>query len=263
MFSFLYRVFYDRSLPVSYVKNGKGCGLKPLLFLTLFAALCVTFRAYLMFSSVPSRLIDAFTAEIPEIVVQKGKILSPADKFYSYVSDDNYAFFVFDTTGQPPRLTEFAPLGIYVTTDAIYSVSQNESHRIPFVKILKDKDISLNRDDIRAVIEEISSVSKVTVPVVVFLFALPGIFLTYMILSLIALPVSFVMTHFLKTALEWNERCRLVVLSVLPAGVVNSATLLLSIRMRTDMLSLLILSVYMYCFLKECGKNKDERGFEV
>ena len=254
MFSFLYRVFYDRTLFFSYIKNGKGWGLKLLLILTLFAAFCVALRLFLLFVTLSPKLIDDFTAKVPEIVIQNGQIVSPQDRFYSYVSDNKNTFLIFDTTGNPVRLTDFPPIGIYITKEALISVRQSEINRIPFIKILKS-DISLNQDDIRNALSQAASISKITAPLLVFFFCIPGIYGTYLILSAVAIFLSFAMTHFLKAKLTFEERCRLAVLSVLPAGVINSLDVLLRIEARTDLICFAALAVYMYCFLKDGQKT--------
>lgn len=251
MFSFLYRVFYDRTLFSFYVKNGKGYGIKLLFILTLFIAFCLSAHLFWVFTLVSSRFVNEFVAQLPEIVVRNGVIVSPDNYHYSYISENRQIFFVFDTTGQPVNLKNLPSTGIYVTADALLTVRRNEWRRLPFVKILNKTDITLNRENLRMAINEARTMSKLVAPPVVFVLCMPGIFGAYLFMSLFFLGISFIITQALKIRLDWKERARLTALSLMPAGVINGMGILLDVGARVERLGIVIIIVYMYCFLKD------------
>jgi len=249
MFSFLYRVFYDRTLSVSYIKNGQGYGLKPLLILTVFGAFCFSVRLFWLFSAVPSRLIDSFVSQMPQIVFEKGEIVSPENKRFSYVSENGRIFFVFDTTPGPLDLKGLPSTGVYLTRDALLTIRRKEIRRIPFVKILNDFNLVLNQENMRSAINEAISLSKIIMPPLMFVFYIPGIFGIYFFMVLFSFVFSFLFTQSVKPT--WEQRLRLSVLSVMPAGVIGGMGMILNTNYSLGALNIAVIFIYMYCFLKD------------
>ena len=257
MFSFLYRVFYDRSLFSAYVKKGGGFGFKLLFVLTLFVAFSLSLRLFFLFSAFSQKPVDDFIGHFPQIVFEKGQIVSPENKFYSYIPESGRFFFVFDTTKNPVSLKNLPPVGVYLSSDAFMTVHGNEIRRIPFVKLFRQPDFTLDQKDMRAGAEEIVSLSKFIVPLIVFVFCMPGIFCTYVAMMLSGIVLSFLVAGMVKVPLRLAERFRLAVLSSLPAGVINALGFLLGSNIRSGMLGFIITVVYMYCFLKD-GSRADK-----
>ena len=254
MFSFLYRVFYDRTLFRSYIKDGKGYGLKPLLALTLFACLCMALRLSWLFFFLSPRMVDEVVARIPQIVFEKGVITVPENVRYAHVFENGRLFFVFDTTNDPVNLQDLPPTGFYITSDAILTVRRNEISRIPFLKFLEKTDFTLDQENIRTGVTELVSVLKWVLPPVMFVFCIPGIFGAYLIMMLLAGVLSLLMTQVMKTSLHWEQRARLAALSVMPAGVINMVGLISGTRFQLGVFGILVIVIYMYCFLKD-GQN--------
>ena len=255
MFSFLYRVFYDRTLFFLYVKKGKGYGFKPLFFLVVFMAFCLAGRVFWLFSSISPQLVEEFVAQVPEIVFEKGIITVPENYRYSYVSKAGNLFFVFDTKSAALDLKNLPPVGLYVSKDAMITVRQNELRRVPFVNILKKVDFTLNQENIRSAINEMVSLTKIFIPPIVFVVYFPFFFSAFFMMSLLFFLLSFLMTHFVKMLLNWKERLRLVVLSIIPAGVINGVGILLNTDyFLKSFFNIGIVLVYMYCLLKD-GQN--------
>ena len=254
MFSFLYRVFYDRTLFFLYIKKGNGYGFKPLFFLVAFMAFCLAGRVFWLFSSFSPQLVEEFVTQVPEIVFEKGIITSPENYRYSYVSEAGNIFFVFDTESSVLNLKNLPPVGLYVSKDAVITVRQNELRRVPFVNILKKVDFTLNQENIRSAINEAVSLTKVFIPPIVFVMYFPFFFSTFFMVSLLFVLLSFLKTHMIKIQLNWKERARLVVLSIMPAGVINGIGILLNADYFLKPFNVVIVLVYMYCFLKD-GQN--------
>ena len=255
MFSFLYRVFYDRTLFSLYVEKGKGYGLKPLFFLTLFAALCLSLRLLWTFSAVTPQAVDGFVSKIPQIVFEKGEIVSPENERFSYVSQEAGFFFVFDTTKNPVNLTGLPDTGIYMTSDALVTVRRNQTHRVPFVKLFEKPDFTLDQNNIRSGIEEMLSLLKIFLPPVMFVFCIPGIFCAYVIMTLFGVVLSFFMTRQMKMPLKREQRVRLSVLSIMPAGIINVTAVLLGVHFHLGLFEIAVVAVFMYCFLKDGRKE--------
>ncbi|MBR1777746.1 MAG: DUF1189 family protein [Alphaproteobacteria bacterium] len=254
MFSFLYRVFYDRTLFSLYIEKGKGYGIKLLFILTLFTAFCFALRLFWLFSLVPSRLIDEFAAQIPEIKMEKGEITAPENHHYTYISENGRVFFVFDTSGEPINLKDLPSAGIYITADAIVTARYGELRRVPFVKVLSKPDFYLSQNNIRSVIKEALSLSKIFVPPVMFVFCIPGIFSAYFFMAIFGLAVSFIMVRFVKIDLTWEQRARLAVLSIMPASVLNALSITFNIGAPLELFSIAIILIYMFCFLTDGQK---------
>lgn len=260
MFSFLYRVFYDRTLSIAYVKNGRGYGLKLLLVLTVFGAFCFSLRLFWLFSSVPSRLIDGFIAQMPQIVFEKGQIIAPENQRFSYISENGRIFFVFDTTSGPINLKDLPSTGIYVTKDALLTIRRKEMRRIPFIKVLNDFNLVLNQENMRSAIDEAISLSKMILPPLMFIFYIPGIFGAYFFMSLISFLLSFLVTQTVKTEIAWEQRLRLAVLSVAPASVIGGIGMVCNTSYSPGIMSIVIILTYMYCFLKDMQNGNDEEA---
>ena len=254
MFSFLYRVFYDRTLFSVYVEKGKGYGVKPLLVLTLFAALCLSVRLFWTFFSFTPKAVDEFISKIPQIVFEKGEIVAPENERYSYVSEEAGFFFVFDTTKNPVDVTGLPDTGIYMTADSLVTVRRNQMHRVPLVRIFEKSDFALDQNNIRSGIEETLSLLKLFMPPVMFLFCMPGIFCAYFIMTVLGVFLSFFMTQRMKMPLKWEQRMRLAALSVMPAGIINVTASLLGVGFRLGWFEIVIVALFMYCFLKDGRK---------
>lgn len=257
MFSFLYRVFYDRTLFAAYVKNGRGYGIKLLFLLTCFSSMCVVVRLFFLLSSVQPRLIDDFTAQVPEIVFKNGVISSPEDMRYVYVPENKSVFFVMDTTSSAIDLKNLPQSGIYITKDALTTVRHNEMNRIPFVKFLRQTDFVLGREEIASNIKEAITLSGKIFPPMIFFFCLPGLFGAYLFMSFISFIFSFPMGRAVGTPLTGEQRIRLSVLSVTPVCVVNGMNMVLNTGFSPALLGSTVLMVFLYCFLKD-GQNPDK-----
>ena len=259
MFSFLYRAFYDRTLFSFYVKSGKGYGLKLLIILAFFMALCLAGRVFWLFNSFSPQVIETFISQVPEIVFEKGVITSPDNYRYEDISQSGRFFFVFDTTDSQVNLKELPSIGLYITKDALITVHRNEMRRIPFVNILRKVDFSLNQESLRQAAKEAFSLTKTFLPLFVIVIYFPMFFSALFFMLCFYFILSFVMTQIVKVPLTWEERVRLVALSVMPAGVVNGAEILFHTRIPLEPLSVLIALFYMYCFLKD-GQNAVEKA---
>ncbi|MBO4644016.1 MAG: DUF1189 family protein [Alphaproteobacteria bacterium] len=259
MFSFLYRVFYDRTLFSVYIKTGKGYGLKPLFFLAVFTAFCLMGRVFFLFSSFSPQVAEEFISQVPEIIFEKGKITVPDDYRYVYVSQKGNLFFVFDTKDSLVNLKNMPPFGLYITKDALVTVRRNELRRIPFVNILNKFDFTLSQEDLRQSVKEAVSLSKIFVPPIVFVFYSPFFFSSFLFMAVVFFILSFVLTQIVKVQMTTKERLRLVALSIMPAGVINGVGMLLNAGVLLEPLSMAVVLVYMYCFLKD-GQTVDDKA---
>ena len=251
MFSFLYRVFYDRTLFGSFVKNGKGYGLKPLFISTLFVAFCLSVKIFLIFRAVTPQLVDQIAEQLPEIIIEKGKIVSPENYEYSYVLADQNVFFVFDTTEKPPKLKDLPKNGIYITSDALISVNADRIRRIPFVQLLNGKNLILNQTNMRQWGNETISLFRIIFPPILFFFSIPGVLSLYFLLCVFYAVISYLMTHITADSLQWDQRMRLAALSVMPACILNAVGFLLGCSFRLSRIEIFITLIYMFCFLKD------------
>ena len=258
MFSFLYRVFYDRTLFPLYVKAGKGYGLKPLIILAVFTALCLTGRVFWLFCSFSPQLMDDFVSQVSEIVFEKGVITVPDDYRYTYVSKSGNFFFVFDTTDSLVNVKGLPAIGLYITKDALVTVRRSDLRRIPFVNILRKVDFTLSRENLRQAVQEAVSLSRTFIPLIVFVVYFPFFFSAFFFMACVYFLLSFVMTQIVKVRLPWEERLRLTALSVLPAGIINGMGILLNTRVPFEPFSTAIVLIYMYCFLKDGQRMGDK-----
>ncbi len=255
MFSFLYRVFYDKTLFSSFVEQGKGYGFKLLFILTCFVALCLSVRVFFFLFSLSPELISEIAARMPEVVIEKGKIISPENYRYAYVSADKSVFFVFDTSKDPVKLQGLPKNGVYITHDAVLSVNADKIKRMPFVQLLDGADVVLDQNNMRQWGNKTVSVMKLFLPPLCFVFCLPGVFSMYFLISFFYMLISYAVTFLMKKNLLWDQRMRLAVLSILPAYVLNAISFLLDFSVRIDRMSIIITLIYMYCFLKD-GERK-------
>ena len=251
MFSYLYRVFYDRTLFVSFVKNGKGYGLRTLFILTLFVAFCLSIKIFLIFSAVTPQRISQITSQLPEIIIENGKIVSPKAYEYSYIFPDQKIFFVFDTTEEPLKLKNLPPNGIYITSDALISVSLDKIKRIPFVQLLNGNDLILNQANMQQLGNEMIPVLRMIIPPLFFVFCLPGAFSVYFFVSLFYVVISYLMTSFMGKQLNWEQRMRLSALSVMPIYILNAVGFLLGSSFQLGRLGIMMTLFFMFCFLKD------------
>lgn len=260
MLSFLYRAFYDRTLFSRYVEKGKGYGIKLLFILVLFSALSFSLRLFVLFSSVPERMIDDFVAQMPEFIIENGAVVSPKDFKYSYVSEDKKVFFIFDTTQKTINLKELPLTGIYVTDDAILTVRRGEMRRIPLVKIVSKPNFVLDQNGMRHAINRAVHLSKIFVPPLMFVFGFPGIFIATFFMVTVSFVFSFMMTRIVAVPLNKEQRSRLAVLSVVPISVINALSIIFNAGFHGEGLTLSVILIYMFCFLKDGQKELNQAG---
>ena len=259
MFSFLYRVFFDRTLFASYVKNGRGYGIKLLLILACFGSICVAFRVLYSSSAVRPHLSDEFLDKIPEIVFQNGVISSPKNEKFVYIPENKSVFLAFDTTENPFDLKDLPPVGFYVTTEAILTVSNREIRKIPFSKLVGESDFSLTRAEIKKGVEDIFALAKIFLPPLIFLLCFPGILSAYLFMAVFAYIFSFLTGMTVKTPVSGLERMRLAVLCVTPVCVINGISLMLNITLPGPaLLDSIVLMVFLYCLLKD-GQYREQK----
>ena len=257
MFSFLYRIFYDRTLFPTFVKNGKGFGFKILFALTLFVGFCLSFRIFVIFSSITPQTIATVSANFPEIVIKDGRITSPQDYRYSYVFFGNTIFFVFDTTKNPPDFNGLPDIGLYVTSDALLSINSKEIKRLPLARLLNGSDLILDQGNIYQWGLDTVSKIKLFFFLFLFIFSLPGLFSLYFITCLFYMAFSFLPTYLMKKTMSWEQRFRLSVLSILPAYVLDALAFLLGVKISTELFGIFITLFYMFCLLKDDDQREN------
>ena len=264
MFSYLYRSFYDRSLFSSYIKGGRGYGFKPLFFLALTAAVVVAARVTAALFGVTATdiaaLVDAI--DMPETVIEDGRIVSPRDFKKTIVDEEGNTFFVIDTSGDPVKTDGLPAQGVYITNDAVTVFTRTKTTRTPFVSLLDDKNVTVNSGTLQMLGEEILKLCRQILPPVVLSFMLPILWAYYFLAAVFYGLLSYLTTWAMKTTLAWEERLRLATLSVIPAYVLNIAAFVFGASIPAS-LNVVLIAVFMVCFLLD-GKRKDiEKTLEV
>ena len=250
VFSTLYRVFYDKKLAVEFIKNGKGHGGKMLLVLALFTALAIAVRGYFEVGALKNLPVSEITENMPEIVFENNKIVSPENYYASFSDEEKTVSFAFDTTDEP-----FMPSsvnGLFVRKDALISQNNGEIRIIPYRNSLNGKKLKITRESVRALFPKIVDGMQTAVPFVFVAVLTPAYFLWYIVLSYFYGGMSYLMTYALRRKLEYDERLRLSVLSLMPWAVLNALATFMNINIRFGTASGLLLTlIYMFCFLKE------------
>lgn len=250
-FSLLYRVFYDRTLGFSYVRNGKGFGLKPLVVLSVFISFLVSAKVFFLFSMITPETIARISAQMPEIVVQNGIITSPKDYMYTYIAPKEDVFFVFDTTRDLPDLKELPSKGVYITARSLYSVNEKDSRPLPLDKLFRGGNFVLNQDNMHKTMESLFGYFRNFSPAIVFFLFIPGIFFMYLLVMCFYAGVSYLMTLLLKTNMPFENRLRLAALSLMPVYILNALASVGGLHIRLGYSGILITLIYMYCFFRE------------
>ena len=93
-FSMLYRVFYDKKLATEFIKNGKGRGGKVLFVLAVFVAFSVAVRAFLTVDALKDLPVSEMTKNMPEIVFENNKIVSPENYYASFRTGKTKSFLL-------------------------------------------------------------------------------------------------------------------------------------------------------------------------
>lgn len=256
MFSYLYKSFYDRTLFASYVKQGRGYGFKPLFYLalTVAAVMVIKFSA-LLFSISPdavAALVDEM--DMPDFVIEKGLIVSPADYKKSFIDKESEFFFVIDTSGDPAQTDGLPKNGIYITDDAVTTYSLTKVTRFPIASLSQGADVTVGKDMLKKAGAEFIGLCRRIVPPTMFVFVVPVLWAYYFLAAVFYGLMSFILTFSSKTSLIWEERLRLATLSVLPAYVLNACAYIFGASVPMY-LNIVIIAVYMICFLQD-GKKK-------
>lgn len=250
-FSLLYRVFYDKTLGVGYVRNGKGFGLKPLAVLSVFIAFLVFLKVFFLFSMITPETIARISSQMPQIVVQNGIITSPENYTYTYIAPKEDVFFVFDTTGDVPKLNGLPSKGIYITARALYSVNEKDSRYIPLEKLLRSGNFVLNQENMHQTMESLFSYFRNISLALTFFLVIPGVFFMYLLVLCFYTALSYLMTMFLKTDMPFENRLRLAALSLMPVYILNALAFVFGLHVRLGTGGVLITLIYMYCFFRE------------
>ena len=249
-FSLLYRVFYDRKLASEFIKNGRKRGGKELFVLALFVAFSVAVRAFLTIDALKDLPVSEMTKNMPEIVFENDRIVSPENYYASFSDKEDKVVFEFDTTDAPLALSD--KTGIFMRKDALIVQDGNETRILPYRKLLNGEKLSLTRDVMADLFQKIVVSLRVALPFVLFALFAPVLFLWYIVLSYFYGAMSYLMTFALRRELAYDERIRLAVLSMMPWTVLNASAALLGVNIRFGVASGLLLTlIYMFCFLKE------------
>lgn len=252
-FSLLYRVFYDKKLSKDYIKNGQGWGGLPLLAMAVFFALILSLKVFLMLSLLAQEDIESVARQAPDIVVEKGQIISPENYSFMYISKDNEIFFVFDTTGSSIQFNKLPRRGIYLSKNTITSVSPREIRSVPLNKILSFSDFELNQENMLPLFERVISTLRIAIPPTLFIIWIPLIFIFYIFTAVFYMLISFAVTAIMqRDDISMNHRMRLSVLSIMPAYIFNAVASVLSLNIHLGMVGTALMTlVFMFCFLKE------------
>lgn len=249
-FSMLYRVFYDKKLATEFIKNGKGRGGKVLFVLAVFVAFALSVRGFITLDALKSLSVSEMTKNMPEIVFQDYQIVSP-ENYYASFSDENKTIsFVFDTASDtfvPP-----AGRGVFMGKKSLIVQDSGETRIIPYQKLLKVGNLTVSRESMTAFVQKTIDSVRMFLPPFMFVLALPVLFVWYTLLSYFYGTMSYLMTYALRRELEYDERIRLSVLSLMPWMVLNALATLLHVNIRFGLASGVLLTlIYMFCFLKE------------
>lgn len=248
--SILYRVFYDKKLAVDFIKNGTGRGGKVLFVLAVVAALRVAVYAFGVTDSLKNLPVSEMAKDIPEIVFKNDRIISPVD-YYAVYSDEKQSIgFVLDTTS-----ALFVPSGdrsIVMRKDALVFQDKGEVRILPYQKLLQGKSLTLNRENMEPAFKAAVDSLRMTFPPVLFALAVPVIFVWYVLFSYFYGGMSYLMTYAMRRELQYDERIRLAVLSMMPCEILNILAALTDVNIRLGGgAGVLLTLIYMFCFLKE------------
>ena len=249
LFSMLYRVFYDKKLAVEFIKNGTGRGGKVLFVLAVFVALTLSARGFLTVNALKELPVSEMTKNMPEIVFQDYKIVAPENYYAAFSDEQKTVSFVFDTSDAfvPP-----AGRGVYMSKDALIIQDTGETRIIPYQKMLTVKDLTVSREAMTAFVQRLIDAVRTFLPPIMFVVIAPVLFAWYILLSYFYGTMSYLMTYALRRELEYDERIRLSVLSLMPWMVLNALAALLDVNIRFGLASGVLLTlIYMFCFLKE------------
>jgi hypothetical protein len=166
---------------LTYIQHGKGHGMKYILYFSLI--LCILGYLFLghMSKNIKSNPdVIAIVEQIPEIRIENGRIVEPANTVKSFTAPDEDVVFVLDTTRAQLDDLDDMPAGIYATTRYLY-VNQPDGRMqvMPFSQI---GDAHITRENIW---KSLSIVLKIAL-VIGAIFAFITIWVTYAALYLLS-----------------------------------------------------------------------------
>lgn len=257
MFSYLYKAFYDRTLFSSYVRGGRGYGFQPLFYLAVLAAVVAAARVTAALFGVTDADVSALVAAIdmPETVIEDGRVVSPKDFKKTIVDDKGQTFFVIDTSGDPVKTDGLPAQGIYITDDAVTVFTRTKTTRTPFAALLDGKNVTIDSGVLQTLGEEILKVCRRIVPPLTLVSVALLMWVYYFFAAVFYGLLSYLTTWAMKTGLTWEERLRLAALSVIPAYVLNVAAFVFDASVPSS-LNVVLVAVFMICFLLD-GKRKE------
>ncbi len=256
MFSYLYKSFYDRTLFASYVKQGRGYGFQPLFFLAFTVAAVMAVKISALLFSISPDVVSAAVDELdmPDFVIEKGVIVSPADYKKSFIDKESDFFFVIDTSGDPAQTDGLPKNGVYITNDAVTTYSLTKVTRFPIASLTEGADLTVGKDMLKKAGAEFIGLCRRIVPPTMFVFVVPVLWAYYFLAAVFYGLMSFILTFSSKTSLIWEERLRLATLSVMPAYVLNACAYVFGASVPAY-LNVVIIAVYMICFLQDGKKS--------
>lgn len=253
--SLLYRSFYDTTLADVYIKKGKGVGMLALLAVSVFVAFLTALKVYFIIAAISYESVAAAATHIPDIEIAGGKIVAPSDYEQVYISPDETIFVKLDTTGQPVSLYGLPRTGIYISTDSIISVNPLRMNSVPLEQVLGTKQMLLDQEKLKTASAQFLTYLRRLAPLFVFVFHIPNLFFTYLVVTGFILIFSFLVTSFFPMAFSFEERMRLTVLSSLPIFILSALSRFLELRIFIGgTLGALIVLVYMYSYIREMGR---------
>ncbi len=214
----LFKSFYDKSLPVCFVRSGHGVGLTPLFVLSVLSALTCAVGALIAVVSFSPESVAERVKDLPAFEIKNGKIVSPENFVRGFDLGGGLRLTV-DTAAKSDERTEAAPNEIRISADGVSFVKGHRVDLMPLNEFLETDNVTVTAQNVADFARAVAAGMTYTLPPVVLAIAVPVLFFKYVFLTYLLALFTYAATLFSKTSLPFEARMRLAAISALPVFV--------------------------------------------
>ena len=258
--SLLFRSFYDKLLAENYIRSGHGIGCSPLFILAVLSALVYAVYSIFILNTFVPEMITEKIVDLPTIEIRDGKIVQP-ENFFQRFALGNGVHLTLDTTEDSEMIKDPSPNEIYISKSGVQFVKGQRVELMPLSKLLGTDNITITAENITDFVTQAAREMTVILPSLVFLIAVPFLFLKYVILVYLLALFSYIMTLFSKTSLPFEARMRLSAVSAIPVFVFNFFFGTLFELFTLGVVAGMILTlIYLYFYISQLPQAKEEEA---
>ena len=256
--SLLFRSFYDKLLAEDYIRSGHGIGFSPLFILAVLSALAYAIYSIFVLNAFVPEMVTEKIVDLPTIEIRDGKIVQP-ENFFQRFALGNGVHLTLDTTADSETIKDPSPNEIYISKSGVQFVKGQKIELMPLSKLLGKDNMTITAENITEFISRVAGEMTIILPSMIFLIAVPFLFLKYVVLVYLLALFSYILTLFSKMSMPFESRMRLASVSAIPVFVFNFFFgMIFGLFTLGAIAGTILTLIYLYFYISQLPPEKEE-----